>query len=443
MLSGTLLHALQVLVIAIVMPTVVGDLGGADYYVWTTVTYTVGAVVGAAGVPPVTRIFGRRRSHAGFALLFLASTAWCGLAPDMAQLIAARGLQGVTGGLIVGGSMALIGALFAPRLRRRILAGYQAVWMLAQLLGPAVGGVFAEIGWWRGAFWAAVPLIAAYGVLAWTKLPDGGAGGGVAPTGFPARQLGLLSLAVTAAAAAGPIADPAARTALIGAAALLLGTVFRIDRRASVPLYPRGAGGLSTAVGLGLWIHLLVGGVQTCITLFLPLLLATVHGVSPLFVSFVSVVFSIGWTVGTFLVAGWDGARERLALRAGPVLMVLGLAAMTAVAGRPGLALLTAAGFTVGFGIGVHNVHLVARTIAGARRGEEELTAAAMPSFRGVGTACGAALAGVLATTAGLGDALDAASVDAAVTLVFGANLLPALLLAAMMFRLVGRPAAG
>ena len=68
--------------------------------------------------------------------------------------------------------MALVSSLFEPRLRTRVLALYQGTWMVAQLFGPVIGGVFAEIGWWRGSFWAMVPIIIFFALLAWLKLPD-------------------------------------------------------------------------------------------------------------------------------------------------------------------------------------------------------------------------------------------------------------------------------
>ena len=444
-MMGTLLHALQILIIAIIMPTIVGEFGGTDLYVWTTVIYTVGAIIGAAAVEPVSRLFGRRRGYFAMSLLYMAATAWCGLAPDMESLIAARAVQGFAGGLIVGGCMALIGVLFPDRLRRRIIAGYQGVWMVAQLLGPAIGGVFAEIGWWRGSFWAVIPFIMAFAALVWIKVPEGAGQADPQRSRFPLARLAVLTLGVMAVAAAGPVEGTAMRIGLLAASVALIWLTFRLDRHHPVPLFPRGTGGLASLVGLSLWIYFLVGAVQICTTLFLPLLLQGFHGVAPIWISFLSVVFSFGWTVGTFLVAGWSGANERLALRSGPVLMVLGLAAMTATTEMPGLVILTASAFAIGFGIGVHNVHLAARTMAGAAAGEEGVTAAALPSFRSLGTAYGAALAGMLSTLAGLSDAMDKAAVGEAVTIVYGANLVPALVVVVLMFRLVDlerRPAA-
>ena len=147
---GVVVHALQVLVVTIIMPTVVADVGGAAFYTWPMMLYTVGAIVGTASVGPVWSVFGRRGGTVVSALVFLVATIACALAPNMGLLVTARLFQGFGGGLIFGGGMALISGLFAEALRRRIIAAQQGIWMVAQLLGPVVGGGFAELGWWRG-----------------------------------------------------------------------------------------------------------------------------------------------------------------------------------------------------------------------------------------------------------------------------------------------------
>lgn len=436
---GTALYALQILVIAIIMPTVVTDIGGAEVYTWAALLYTVGAIVGAASLGPLWSALGRRRGHVASGLVLLAGTLWCALAPDMASLVAARAVQGYGAGLVIGGTMALVSSLFPPALRTRVLALYQGTWMVAQLFGPVVGGLFAEIGWWRGSFWSMIPLVAVFALLAWFKLADAEPGENDDRTAgrIPLLRLALLTSGVMCIALAGPVDLMALRIALIAAAIVLVALTFRLDRVSDNRLYPARALSLAAPVGLALWILFVVGMVQTSVTLFLPLLLQVVHGVSPLFVSFVSMVVSAGWTTGTFTVARWTGGRERLALAIGPILMLAGLAGVTATAEWPGLAVLTFAAFVLGLGIGTHNVHLIARTMEAAAKGEEGITSAAMPSIRSLGTAFGAAAAGMLSTMAGLGDATIAENVGPAITVVYGAHLLPMAFAVVFMFRFV------
>ena len=435
-IMGTALHALQILVIAIVMPTVVADIGGAAYYTWPAMLYTIGAIIGAASVGPLWNAFGVRNGYALSGFLFLTATVCSALAPDMSWLIAARALQGYAGGLITGGGMALIGGLFDERLRTRILALYQGTWMVAQLFGPAVGGAFAEIGWWRGSFWTLTPIILCFIAIAWMKLPSR-LDNPKEKQPFPVVRLTMLASGVFCVALAGPMDGLAVRSALIVAALALVLFTFRLDRTADNRLYPSRAFSVTSPVGLAFWIVLLVGMVHTSVPLFMPLLLQVVHGVSPLWVSFVSVMISLGWTVGTFAVSGWSGPKERLALWTGPLLMLAGLVTITATAELPLLAVVTAAAFVMGVGVGVHNVHLLARTMAAADAGEERITASAMTSIRSLGTAFGAAQAGVLSHLAGLGDATDPAAVGHAVSFVYGVNLLPLAVAAGFMFVLV------
>jgi predicted MFS family arabinose efflux permease len=192
---------------------------------------------------------------------------------------------------------------------------------------------------------------------------------------------------------------------------------------------------ISAPIGLALWILSLHGMTQTSVSLFLPLLLQVVHGVSPVFINVVNIVISLGWTIGTFSVSGWSGRRERLALLSGPVIAFTGLVCLTLVALLPGLFLLILAAFVMGIGIGVYNVHLVARAMDTAGPGEQRSTAAALTSVRSIGTAFGAAIAGVVATASGLGDATDPEAVGHAVTAVYVFCWIPFGLAALFMLR--------
>ena len=373
---GVGIHALQTLVIAIVMPTVVADIGGADYYAWPAMLFTIGAIVGAASLGPVWAAFGQRRGYAASGLLFGIATVACALAPTIGLLVAARAFQGFAGGLITGGGMALVSVLFTEPQRKRVLALHQGTWMIAQLLGPVVGGAFAEIGWWRGSFWILVPVVLAFAALAWLKIPEGSGREAAArrPGRFPFLRLSLLTGGVFAVALAGPVFEGTMRIVMVALAVVLVVACLRLDSRADNRLYPTGALSVFSPVGLGLWVLMLGGMAQTTVNIFMPLLLQVVHGVTPLFVSFIAITVSVGWTTATFWVSSYSGRREALALKTGPILMLMGMAGIAACAQLPLLWVLAIAAFVLGLGVGAHNVLLVTKIMAGSKEGEERIT---------------------------------------------------------------------
>ncbi|MBV8578266.1 MAG: MFS transporter [Acetobacteraceae bacterium] len=151
-IGGIAINATQMLVIAIIMPTIVHDIGGAGFYTWAAMLYTIGAIVGGASTGMVWAQLGARRAYTLAAGVFALGTVCCALAPNIGALIAARGVKGWAGGLASGSGMALITSVFEPRLRTRIIAISQATFTACHLSGPLVGGIFAAMQWWRGSF---------------------------------------------------------------------------------------------------------------------------------------------------------------------------------------------------------------------------------------------------------------------------------------------------
>ena len=438
-IGGVAMQATQMLVIAIIMPTIVADIGGADYYTWTAMLYTIGAIVGGASTGTVWARLGARRSYTLGALVFALGSVSCALAPGIGALIAARMVQGWAGGLVAGSGMALITSLYGARLRTRIIAMTQGTFTACHLSGPVIGGMFAAMNWWRGSFWVMVPFMLAFAGIAYARIPEGigDERRGQRPLPLPLVRLGSLAVGVCCIAAAGPAKGLPLRLLLVAVGIALIGLTFRLDKGAAGNLFPSRTLSLNAPIGLGLWILAFHGMTQTSVNLFLPLLLQVVHGVSPVFINFLSIIISCGWTIGTFTASGWSGARERLALMSGPVLAFTGLVCLTLVALQPALALLAGSTLVMGLGIGIYNVHLVARIMASATSGEQRSTAAALASVRSLGTALGAAIAGVIAGTAGLGPATEPQAVGHAVVAVYMFCWLPFGLAAAFMFRFV------
>ena len=438
-IGGIAMHATQVLVIAIIMPTIIGDIGGAAYYTWAAMLYTIGSIVGASSTGAVWSKFGARKGYALGAFVFAIFTTICAVAPDMGTLIVARGVQGWAGGLVSGGGTALITSLYDARLRTRIIALSQGTFTLCHLGGPVLGGAFAAANWWRGSFWLMVPFMLAFAVLAQFKIPDrldAGAGHGRSPP-FPFFRLATLTGGVCCVAATGPVENGLLRLLLIVAAVVMVGVAFRLDRIASNNLFPSRALSINSPIGLCLWVLTFHGMSQTAVTLFLPLLLQVVHGVSPIFINFVTITISLGWSVGTFSVSGWSGARERMVMRVGPIIALVALVSLTLVARLSNLEVLALAGFLMGLGIGIYNVHLIARTMEAAAKEEQRTLAAALTSIRSLGTAFGAAIAGVIAHAAGLGNATEPVAVGHAVTTVYMFCWIPLTLAAVFMIRFI------
>jgi predicted MFS family arabinose efflux permease len=123
-----------------------------------------------------------------------------------------------------------------------------------------------------------------------------------------------------------------------------------------------------------------------------------------------------------------------VALVSGPVLAFTGLVCLT-LAVQPVLLLLAASALLMGLGIGIYNVHLVARLMSCAAPEEQRSLASALTSVRSLGTAVGAAFAGVVASTAGLGTATEPVAVGHAVTAVYLFCWIPFSLAAVFMVR--------
>jgi EmrB/QacA subfamily drug resistance transporter len=116
--------------------------------------------------------YGRRRIFAAGIVLFSVASAWCGLAPNIRQLIVARGLQGIGGALLVPGSLALISANFSQKERGRAIGTWSGFTAITAAIGPVLGGWFTEHGSWRWVFFINLPLgLVVLPVVLW-KVPE-------------------------------------------------------------------------------------------------------------------------------------------------------------------------------------------------------------------------------------------------------------------------------
>jgi EmrB/QacA subfamily drug resistance transporter len=116
-------------------------------------------------------LYGRRKVFVAGAILFAVASAWCGLAPNIAQLIAARGLQGIGGALLVPGSLALLSAAFPPAERGRAIGLWSGFTAMTAAGGPVLGGWLIQHASWRWVFFINLPIAALVCVLA-SRVPE-------------------------------------------------------------------------------------------------------------------------------------------------------------------------------------------------------------------------------------------------------------------------------
>jgi MFS family permease len=434
---GTLLFGIDSFVVNTLMPTIVADIGDVAFYAWVMMLFVIGAIVGSASYGPLRAIIGGRNTLALGSAVFTLGALACSLAPQMATLLAARLVAGWGCGIIAAGAMAFTNALYEPRLRTRAIAFMSVTWIVASVLGPLLGGIFADLNQWRGAFWLYVPFGAVYVVAVLLGIPaDADRSAPAGTRSFPIWRLILLGLGVICVGAAGRVDGALLRPALIVGAVVIVWYAFAKDARARNRLFPSHPLSLTRAVGLGYWTLILVVIAYTAISIFLPLMLTVLHGIPPLFVGSVNALMSISWSISATLVVGLHGGAERRAMAAGPLCLLAGSAGLAAATWFSGsLALVTALAVAVGFGIGFINVHILAKVMAAALPGEESVTASSLSTIRSLGMAFGAAIAGTVANLAGLEETVSLEAVRAAATGVYLFNLLPLALAFAVILR--------
>ncbi len=123
-------------------------------------------------------MFGRKQFLLVGIVVFVASSAACGVAPSMPVLIAARGMQGIGGGTIVACVFATLGDLFSPVERAKYFALFVGMFTVSSVIGPTLGGFLTDGPGWRWCFYINLPI----GILATAfiaiRLPSGGGTGG-------------------------------------------------------------------------------------------------------------------------------------------------------------------------------------------------------------------------------------------------------------------------
>jgi MFS family permease len=404
--GGVALYATNEFLTISLLPSTVADIGGERLYAWVTTLYLVGSVVAATTVYTALQRIGARASYLLGLAVFAIGSVVCAAAPSMEVLVAGRTLQGAAGGLLAGLGYAVINAALPRSLWTRASALVSAMWGVATVVGPATGGLFAQLGLWRWAFGAMAALTAAMGLLVPVVLPAGRVDRGDAPAALrvPVWSLVLLGTAALAVSVAEVPHNNVATGGLLAASLLLAGLFLVVDRRVSAAVLPPSAFGSGPLKWIYLTMALLMAAAM--VDMYVPLFGQRLAHLSPVVAGFLGAALAVGWTVSEIVSASLNNTRVvARVVAAAPLIMAVGLAlgAVTQADNAPvGVVALWAFALLVtGTGIGVAWPHLSAWAMDCADDpGEGGEAAAAINVVQLISGAFGAGLAGVVVNTA-------------------------------------------
>lgn len=440
LMVSTGLIAIDATILATAVPSIVRDVGGFAQFPWLFSVYLLAQAVSVSVYAKLADTVGRKPIILLGIGLFLVGSVLCGLAWSMPALIAFRAVQGLGAGAVAPIAITIAGDIYTVAERATAQGYIASVWAMSSVVGPTLGGVFAQLGLWRWIFLVNVPLcLLAAGLIMRNfhetverrKHHVDYSGALLLTSGMTLAILGVLE-----GGQAWAWSSPTS-IAVFASGAALLGAFVLVERRAAEPILPpwvlrRRLLATTTALALG------VGVILIGLTSYVPTYLQGALGVPPIVAGLALAALTIGWPIAATLSGRLFYMRFgfRPTVLIGLGLTVLGTGSLALLAHRPSVAVVAATCFVTGLGMGlVASPSLIAAQASVAWHERGVATGANMFA-RSIGSAVGAAILGAVANGVIAASGRDATDPVAATE--SGAAVFLAVLVAAVLTVVAG-----
>jgi len=404
---GMLLAALDQTIVSTALPTIVGDLGGLNHYSWVVTAYLLASTITQPIYGKLGDLYGRKRIFQTAIVIFLAGSALCGLSQNMLELTGFRALQGLGAGGLMVTALAIIGDVVPPRERGRYQGYMGAVFAVASVIGPLIGGFLTQhasssvAAGWRWVFYVNLPVGAiALAVIA-VVLHDDASERREHRIDYEgafalAVGAGMLTLGLTWGGTQYPWSSwQVIASFLIGVAGVI--AFIAIERRAAEPLIPlrlfrNGIFRTSTAMSF------LIGVAMFGTIIYVSLFLQVVHEVTPT-VSGLKLLPLMGGLLVASIGSGRTISkigRYRAFPIAGTALVSAGMFLLSRIGVSTGYLLLSVAMAVLGFGLGLVMPVLVLAVQNAVPRPDMGVATAGSIFFRSIGGSFGVAIFGTI-----------------------------------------------
>ena len=411
LMLGLLLSALDQTIVGTAEPRIIATLSGFDRYPWVATAYLLSSTIAVPIFAKLSDIYGRKWFFLGGAAMFVAASALCGAAGEfrlpgfdgMGQLILFRGLQGFGAGVLLGLIFIIIGDIFSPAERGRYQGMFAAVWGLASIFGPTLGGWLTDNISWRACFYVNLPvgvIVLAAIYLEFPALRVEGVQRILDWSGLITLTVSVVSLLLALTWVTEYGWSSARVESLLAVAAVMLAAFIYAENKAVEPLIPLSLFRQRTIALCSIAVFVLGMGMFGVI-IYLPLFMQGVLGVSATRSGNLLTPLMMGAVAGS-IISGQMNLKLRsykLAAVIGSILVAIGMILFARMTALTTHAEVIQGMIVAGFGMGLLNPVYTVAVQNAAPRHQMGAATASTTFFRSIGSTVGVAAFGSVLLT--------------------------------------------